>query len=459
MDIRKKKIKGIFVLTVLIILCLFGASVMSFFTPGLSANANETSGFTEVMNGDDLLLNDYKTRQDGMVFDGKVLADLYTKLCGEGKTYENVRIDSQLNKAGTTKGEIHSGLDSEDIRKKNDGNNVIVNLGGLQWIIVSLTTDSSKNTILTLLLADIAFYSQFNNWNNGNHGYDFPCSMYSSSYTRARLLNGRDSEGNEVKYVASAGAKDLTSLTDSDKVSDYPFNIFTLNPSTENGKIDRENGSITDFLTQPKDVPYQRTESMKDLDDSMSHNGWKQGQNDALDKIAEDKWVAGGVSSIQNKNGVQAYTDWGKDYIWLPSWAELGFGRSAGVNPTGGLWNTDEILRKSSGTVGTRTGDSSGTTAYNYCVSKDGLNLGLAINSGAVGARPAIHLNLSKADEHSAKSVKVPTNVVKSYNGSEQGIENEEWFTTADLGNNATIKYYEKGSSTAMLSKPKTVGE
>ncbi|MBD5101060.1 MAG: hypothetical protein HDT29_07455, partial [Clostridiales bacterium] len=411
MDIRKRKLKGYIALSILIIVCMLLASAMTFFTSNNNAEAIEIeNGFISVLNGRDLLEANYETNNNGSIFDRKVLYEIYSKLSGENSTYANIESDSKLKKAGTEQGEIHSGLDSDDIRKRNDGNNLVVTFGNMQWTVVSLTTDINENPILTLWLTDIAFYSKYNNWGDGNYNYNYPSTMYSSSYIRARLLNGVGSNGQNIKYVANKGDTVLSLLEESDKVTGYPFNAFTLNSTVNSDdSVNRSNGSITDFLVKPKDVPYQLTESMADFDKAKVGNGWKQGQNDALSKISVDKWANSSVSTIQDKSGLdgQGYYDWGNDYIWLPSWVEIGYGTPSGQTfySGSGLWNTNKALRSSSGVSATRTGDSNGAQGYNYCITKNGENLAEFTGVNNVGVRPAIHLNLKAVDDASAANV------------------------------------------------------
>lgn len=75
MDIRKRKLRDIFVLSVLIILCLCTASVLSFFTSNKTANAILADDIaTSSTNLDEMLLDGYEndTTGKGKVFDKKI---------------------------------------------------------------------------------------------------------------------------------------------------------------------------------------------------------------------------------------------------------------------------------------------------------------------------------------------------------------------------------------------------
>ncbi len=370
MEKRMIKRRGAFcvIISIAIILCMAVGVVSAVNRDGAghTADAAVISSYAQVAGGTDLLLSDYKTR-DNVVFNGNVLSDLYQKLVGTGKGYNDVDKASTIAKAGTEQGYIHAGLDSADIRGKNSGQNVVVTLGGLKWSVTSLSTGTDGNgdtvPIATLWLVDGQFNSKWNTWNANNFTYAYPSSMYSSSYVRARLLNGVASDGSEVKYISGANLSTLTSLSPTEKQSNYKLNPFILNPGTNSdGTADRSNGSITDFLIKPKNVSYQLTQALNDLDKVTSKNGWYQGQNDALGPIADSKWHPSypQVKTIQNKTGPdgQGYYSWGEDYIWLPSWVETGWGVPSGQSfkASRGLWNTDAAIRGSSNTSWLRSG-------------------------------------------------------------------------------------------------------
>ena len=66
MDIRKRKLRGIFVLSVLIILCLCTASVLSFFTPNKSAESIAVGNIdSQSTNLGEMLLDGYENDTSG----------------------------------------------------------------------------------------------------------------------------------------------------------------------------------------------------------------------------------------------------------------------------------------------------------------------------------------------------------------------------------------------------------
>ncbi|MDE7078965.1 MAG: hypothetical protein K2O95_02465, partial [Clostridia bacterium] len=316
---------------------------------------------------------------------------------------------------------MHKGLDSNEIRSKNNESNVVITLAGLKWTITSLTQDEFGNPVLTLWLTDGIFKSKYNDWSQ-NALYDYPSTMYSSSKIRATLLNGVGSDGSEVKYVANQGDSELSSV---EKMQDYPFKAFTLNPTRNGDTIDRTNGSITDFLVKPNNIPYMLTENMKDYDTAIVGNKWGTGQNDALAKLDDSKWYSSTVMNVQDKEG---YFDWGEDYLWLPGWVETGWGAGSGFKAGPGLWNTDSQLRCSSGTVWLRSTEAAVFTS-GYPIGADG-SRGYASVTEEYYVRPAIHLNLAKAEEAATSPIPQSKDTTKYYdNGNEVTFELDAVYT------------------------------
>ena len=272
-----------------------------------TADATAISPTTGEYINTDLLLSDYTTRKDGKVFNNNVLREIYQKVTGF-KDITDVSTVANVAKSGNAN--IHSGLNSAEIRSKNDNNNVVITLGGMKWIVTSLSSKDGGDPILTLLLADCADTSKWSMYVNTTYT-TYPYTVYGTSYARARLLNGVDSDGNAVEYSDSYTATSLTAYTRPSNEGTYPFAIFNHKAVSA---TDKSNGGIADFLVQPKDVSYQRTQSMAD----MSY-GWSTMQNEACQSISHG-WYSG-ISSYQN---MPHYYDWGNDYLWLPSWTELG---------------------------------------------------------------------------------------------------------------------------------------
>ena len=402
MDIGNKKLKGIFVLSVLIILCFCVAGVLSFFTPNKTAQGlTDSSQAVQIRNGDDLWIDELKK------FDGYVFDDLIETLFGNQSwsTYVKSMRDTQTDSYVIPASEINARLEGGH----GNDNGLVVTLGGLEWMAASLTltNDAQEDVVMTLYLADDNVESQFFTDATNVKGNN----MYSRSKLRETLLT----DGN-----------------------------FTMFSDVSTG------GFAECFLVQPKNIKYQLNQTMVGRGGPSNYNS----PNDALGALTSGWYGSINYQPSDMVNGVR-YDAWGSDYVWIPSATETGFNDYASATS---IWKLSDVQR------------SHDNKRYSWLRSGCPDNFHRAYwleNTGAFdlnnvtfsfGVRPAIHLNLSEASKNTAKSVNVPDNIFKTYNGSEQGIENEEWFTSADLSAIATVVYYDKKTS-SVISKPKYVGE
>ena len=284
-------------------------------------------------------------------------------------------------------GSIHYGMNAQDIRDLTGGKNIEVTFGGHTWNVVALTsTGTSANVaagdvVLTLMLKDpIQNYKTYwNGWQATSykaHNEKYASSFYSSSMIRSILLNGKDSFGNEVKYATGASA--LTSLGSGNAIAGYTDNwsIFTDTAAKKN---------VTNFLVKPKDVLYMQDENFYDVltvnNKQDSSHRWGSGQNEASKNklpsslgtptsgYSNNRWYnqydgtyyvqyeqeksvkdtninLGGMTLIYNSaNNDPTYFDWAEDFLWLPSWAEVGE-NGTGTAGIAGLWALNDSQRK-----------------------------------------------------------------------------------------------------------------
>ena len=458
------------------------------------ASSGEVAESAVINNADTIttdLLMDKATRGttvNSTVFNGNALSELYAKLAGQGADFAAVEQKARATKSGYTPNtsstnvsnanvkEMHSGMDSGQIRTANGGKNIVVKLDNKEWIVVALTTKnnaSNSDVILTLMLKDVAYNSKWGVWQPSS-GYDFsatyPATMYSTSYIRAGLLNGK------TNYSVSGGAS-TTSLTSSDKSTlygsaGYPFAIYTDNTET---------GNITNFLVKPKDVLYQQDETLFDV--AAGHNaGWYNAPNDAsLNRMPDNKWYSKVVDSrygthqIQDKTG---YFDWGNDLLWLPSLSETGQNARSGVNAHGGLWNLDSAQRgvSASKLSWLRSGNHAGSlyafyldAAGSCCdttVSSTSASAVSGVAGGTLAVRPALHLNLTSAALSAATLLDAPSDVSLEYTSVDlpvySGTPAPTWYTssfaTAVANAKISVKYYKEDGKT-QISVPKHVGK
>ncbi|MDE6884793.1 MAG: hypothetical protein K2P32_03360, partial [Clostridia bacterium] len=421
----------------------------------------------------DLLLS---TRVDsnvgGKVFNAVALQELYAKLAGENANFSAVA-DNAREKKDTYENDsvvsMHSGMDSGEIRTANGGRNIIVKLDGKEWIVTALTTKDTSSTsdvILTLMLKDYAYTSKWGDWSSLPGVKDFsssyPPSMYSRSYIRAGLLN------NGAQYTTNGSNLMNFTSTSIYPGGKYPFGIYTDNT---------EQGHITNFLVKPNEVLYQQNENLYDISHAAG-NIWHNAPNDSSkNAIPDNKWYSKvvdtsyGTHQIQTKTG---YYDWGNDLIWLPSLSETGQNANGSTRVSGGLWNLDANQRGiSAGYVSwLRSGNDSNSTNALY-LDAVGTHNGTAVSStsatavsgvlgGSLAVRPALHLNLSLAEESSGIPITTPTDVTSTYNGEEQDYFNasgaSSWYNeTLFAADKANVKVEYSTSGGTALSTPKPI--
>ncbi len=458
---RGKRVSLAVSIVILLILlsCIFINSLQSDY-----ANAEIISN-ADIIESDLLLDKNYRGMKAGeSVFNKDAINQLYDKILGiENATYKDIESAANEKKSGytpntSTTGEsnavvksMHSGRDSQDIRDKNNSRNVIVKLDGKEWIVTALTTATNGHVILTLYLKDVSFVSKWSNWvpnSATDYSATYHATMYTTSYIRSALLNGR------VEYTTDGS--NLTSFTDEEKKEiygddGYPFGIYV---------DDTEQGSITDFLIAPNQVEYQQNENLYDVTYGIQSSIWYAATNESsMNKIAGSKWYY--ARPVQSN---AKYFDWSSDKLWLPSLSETGQGVRSGAYRHGGLWGLDDQQRSSrSDRYSWLRAGSASTSHLAYYLSSGGAHYDLAVNSTNVsgvllGVRPAIHLDLTVANTSSASSVTVPKDIVKYYNGAAQGVEGESWYTDEVADAMSTVEYYDK-SGTTKIAKPTAKGE
>ncbi len=348
----------------------------------------------------DILLEEYADRTDGKVFERDKMAELYTKLTGE-VTKSSI---SDVDALGT--------LTAADIRAKNDNKDIVLTMNGQQWTVTYLTKDSSGNTIVTLLQASNATTHQWNKWYENVTNVTYPSNVYGTSYIRSHGLNiGSD-------YVAAKGA---TSLTKSPQSSTHAYAKLTM-PDV--------NGSLTDFIVKPSAVVYQGTENNM-VGGTVGNIGYTLPNEAYGTPSGTVKWYSNGstinMSTLSSKEG---YAAWKDDYIWLPSVTETG--RNETIN---GIWALSNNQRSNSRHSWLRSGYSDNVN--NMCLmSADGKYIYNDVAVADYTVRPALHLNLDLAAEHSGKpAVNEPTDVSVEYNGTTLTLddvadEQKKWFNS-----------------------------
>ena len=397
MDIKKNKTRGVFVLSVLIILCLSVASVISFYSTKNNANAIKVENIpSQSTNLGEILLDGYEndTTGKGKVFDGEVFWALISQI----SNVSNPNMDT-INGL-TTK-------TSTDFRGYNGGTkDVVVTIGGKKWIATYLSKNESGDPILTLWLANSATTSRWNEKYTNSLG-KYPSNMYGTSEMRAVTLN------NGGGYAKNYNDSALTPVTQD---SNSEWAIYTM---------DDVKGSLTSFIEVPDNMSWQHNQSAK-TSSAQSYNF----NNDALD-------IGGSYSNAYNyltntavdKDG---YKGWANDRLWLPSVAETG------VSGVSGIWKADNSTRANSSYFWLRSAYANVYyTSYRLESAGSSLSNDPVTYSNAV--RPAFHLNLKKAVERvGGLGLVEPTDISIGYTGENLTIANapdeqKSWYNSEEI--------------------------
>ncbi len=380
---------------------------------GLDGISNsDTSSYTpvaEIWNKDMQAFNKYSVQR------------LYTCLSDKGASATFSDIEN-LASVNTT---------SADIRTNNNGKDVVVRLGGLDWQVMYLSTDSDYNTIATLWLSNnyqdaFAGRSQteglyygyyydsttgktglYSDWAADQHNsyftVDYPTNMYGSSYVSVVTLNNGGTYA-KILGTESSSTSTLTTYTPS---TNSAFAEFTI-------PIDGENNDLTDFIVTPNKVPYQAGQN-------SINNGINEKNtlpNESTTALSDANWYTSSYGSASAMVSNPYYYAWTDDYLWLPSRSEIGY------NDTYiGIWKASVAQRENAdgstnsisnvGTIGSLNTNNA-TIAYNYSWLRSGLSGNATMAtipnvSGPTNAtrhvsqthsvQPALHLNLTLMNE------------------------------------------------------------
>ena len=324
---------------------------------------------------------------------------------------------------------------------KSAEQSVVVRLGGLDWIVTYIST-AGDDKIATLWLSNCiqdafvgrsqtegekygyvttsvgtGLYSDWSyDWYSSTVG-TYPSNMYSTSYIRVVTLN------NGGQYATSNSA--LSSKQS--KISSSVFAEFTIDSTSSVGDFD----ALTDYIVTPNQVSWQTGRQ-----DSKNLISWSYYMNN------ESTTLGGDYSSTYDYSSKSHYSEWGSDYLWLPSLTEMGY------NNTNGLWEVSIEERKNydgstttvSSSVSPGSNNTSSTDTYAYSWSRsanysNSLNASLVNPSGASynnyfvsnarAVRPALHLNLTSA---ALSAATVPT----EFTGTDRNGNPVTYYVTID---------------------------
>ncbi|MDE7373271.1 MAG: hypothetical protein K2N18_04330 [Clostridia bacterium] len=319
--------------------------------------------------------------------------DLVNKLFGSDDPVDYIKTNGAAD-FNTYKANYPAGMDpyyvvtSTQINSKAgvDDKGLVVKLGGLEWMVASLTladvgpaVDQKDNVIVTLYLANESAQKAIYNFSDSN---DWGAPIYSSSSQRKTLL-----------HLDSAATDNFSE-----------FDMFRGGTFAQN------------YIVQPKYIKYQEVETQFGRPDFYTAN--VNLPNDAYGNITTT-WGVGPYDRNSVYAGIQ-YVEWENDYLWLPSVTEVG---GSNVLMTSCIWGLTNDQRAHSGNAFNhlRSGFSSNYTAM-MAQGSDGLIIFENTRGGTFsinnGLRPAIHLNI---DEIAGRIN--PADVTVTYNGQKQTLK------------------------------------
>ena len=382
----------------LVIICLggFGSGLLYKGYSALNAFSTDTSTSTYV-EVNELWNSNRKT------MDSKSVSELFSYLSSDG-TIDGVQASTPQT-ATDIRGYTYGGKLAEQ--------SVVVRLGGLDWIVTYLSTSDTGDKIATLWLSNniqdafvgrsqtegekygyiatsvgTGLYSDWSyDWCSDLIG-DYPSNMYSTSYIRVVTLN------NGGRFATSNATLSNTYAKSDESV----FAEFTIDNTTYSGDYD----ALTDYIVTPSNVSWQ----VKEQDSNLV------GISNLLNN--DSLTVGGNYSSEYDYSTKDYYSNWGNDYIWLPSLTETGYNES-----NIGMWemsveerkNYDGVTLEVSSDVApgganntpaltyacscTRSATYTASSMYTYINMPSSENTSNVLVNISQAVRPALHLNLS----------------------------------------------------------------
>ena len=355
-----------------VLVLLVSCVAITFLTPATTADAHNelpTATVGEIYNSGTSSFNKAN------------MQNLLKQLAGSSS---NVTVSDVVSKLGVTQSS------GKSVTSANNGNEIIVTFGGIQWIAVYVsladtsngtTTNNNGNTpgsgdvILTLWQAYATDTAVYNTW-YGTSDTTYPSNMYSTSEIRNITLNAGGS------YTT-----DGSNLTSTTRQTSNTYASFTMSNATN---------SVSKFVVAPRYVSWQKTQ------DTVHSIGY-QLNNEAWGTMGSNTFYSSDYCYESKTN----YNAWRDDLVWLPSLTE--------INSVGGIWNTTSNQGKNTNYVWTRSAYGSNYW-WAYLQNHAGGNTYYTVNN-TNGVRPAIHLNLTSA----AGAAGIPTTHEHSYEWKVEG--------------------------------------
>ncbi|MDE6276304.1 MAG: hypothetical protein K2M75_07225, partial [Clostridia bacterium] len=457
-------------LTIAVLLCMVLALTLLncvSFTDKNSAEAYATDATPASLGS--LTFSNYDTRS-GKPFDGTILDKLYGAIySGQGgvstttATYDQAYAKVK-GSSSTVTGSLDAGYDanwiqpnSMDFRTLSGGagaltqgggtapNPITVEFGGFKWNVVYATTNTtdsggSGDLIATLWMSEASANTYaWSYFSSTDMTGTYTSAEYSTSRVRVETLNAGGAT--DIKYATTISKREgvVQNGGKQGNRENNQFAQFTL-PSTYVKADSTAFGqkSLTQYLEPVSNLEYQRAENYIWAYNSGSvylnpNEAW--GTPDLTVKNGGKSGYDSNTKPTTEKND---YSEWINDLLWLPSTTEIGFSHNSyKCVSLWGIPNLHDIV-KSSDTILSRTEDFPTTNQLLGIQSSGILSIHSATTTAAI--RPALHLNLTKAEQNCARSLAVPQTVTTPYNMGRQDMDNittPSWYKP----NKMTITY------------------
>lgn len=313
--------------------------------------------------------------------------DLYNDAANKFNRPNLDRLYSQLGAANYSalESKVSGGanITAQDIaRLNNHQGDVTVQFGGFNWTVTYVSQTTTGDVIATLWYRDTEEAASFSDgWRSdtgdgGYSGYIKHSNHYGGSHIRAITLgNGGQyytASGTVVQADSAVTAKTATAA----EAQASKFYTFAQ-------------GDLAQYLAAPSSVEWQQ----KQL---LNVNNYRN-QNENLVNV-NDNWYSEHIKNSQND---PLYYQWCNDKVWLPGSSEVGDQR---IN---GIWETTVSQRSSTFNVAGASGQGAwlrsglyGTPYGAHVLDNSGNDYNMRSTNNMLGVRPAIHLNLTKAESN-----------------------------------------------------------
>ena len=390
------KLKRKFIAALAVLFCTLLLLCTASFIPKDEKVAEATSVSTAIQI-------DLDTTVNGKKFNRNNLQKLYGNILSGTTSYTHLKTN-----IGTNKGSI--------LKKYSDMTPTTVSLGGMEWNVVAASKNQAGDVVVTLWLSNGAYEEYYSAASFIDDGVgDYAPSEYAMSLVHSTLVGGTYAIG--VSDTAQ-GTQNLIWTAFLQSYRDFINSPVEVCGTDGYQALERATKDSSTYSAGISTCLYPN-EAYIIMDGSG--NNWTTGTN---------HWFETTPASIQNcKN----YAQWKEDKLWLPSMSEAGYS-----NGDRGLWNITSATVRADSSGNTRgSWFRSGYHQWANCVFRE-ISDGTAFSfsgtrSFPCAVRPALHLNLSKADEYSLIVLDKPEDVSSVYDGTVKTLSNvttiPDWYS------------------------------